>query len=185
MSMKAGGKQFCQLCALDDDVSWTPIGPGIFEYTCSAEKRHKSGQPHRWLSSGDGVVMGALAESEGPAAELGMLDDLPQCVIEGEGWVEYGVVEHRYAKLNPEAFEELRARYGHRILGPTVSPHHTASTYIARVLGMLRDRGVLAFDYAKATGQWSYNGSISYWAKLPPPPLTKRTTYEEFAAADG
>jgi hypothetical protein len=176
-------RQVCQLCALDDFVSAVPLGPEAFQYTCTYSKKHPTGKPHTWEGTAEEPFKNS-PESEGPAADLGMLEALPACIHEGEAWVEYGVVEHRYAKLNPDAFEELRQRYGHRVLGPTISPHHTASAYIARVLGMLRDRGVLAFYYAKATGEWSYNGSISYWAKPPPgPPHSQRLTYEAYRAS--
>jgi hypothetical protein len=49
---------------------------------------------------------------------------------------------------------------------------------------MLRDREILAFDYGKATGEWSYNGTISYWAKPPPgPPKSQRLTYAAYKAS--
>lgn len=173
-------RQVCQKCALDDAVSWVPLGPGIFEYTCTNSRRHRDGMPHVWQGSAYETLT-ASPEAEGPAAELGMLDDLPQCVSPGEGWVEYGIVEDRYAKLNPQAFEALRQQYGHRVLGPVVNPRHTASVYIARVLAMLRDREILAMNYGKATGEWSYNGTISYWAKPPPgPPKSQKLTYAEY-----
>ena len=114
-----------------------------------------------------------------------MFEDLATCVHEGEAWVEYGVVEDRYAKLNPEAFESLRERYGHRLLGPEKNPRYTASVYIATVLSILRDRGVLALQTGRATGEWDYNGTISYWARPPPGPLAPKVLAYADYVGDG
>jgi len=172
-------RQVCPLCVLDDYVTRIPLGDGAFEYTCSYSRRHRSGQSFTWI----GTALERLSDApdvEGPAQELGMLDHLPACLNDGEPWVEYGIVEDRYAKLNPEAFEELRRRYGHRLLGPRITSH-TMSAYIARVLKMLSDRNVVALDWGKATGGWSYNEVVSYWAKPPPgPPKSQRLSYEVY-----
>jgi hypothetical protein len=178
-------RQVCPLCALDDEVTAVPLGPGVFEYNCGNKRGHPSRAAYRWTGSDPGVGENFSDEVTGPAAELGMLDDLRACLKAEEGWVEYGIVEDRYAKLNPEAFDQLRERYGHRILGPQRTGRHTASVYIARVLAMLRDRDMIAFSYGPATGPWSYNGSISYWARLPAPVANKRITYAEYAEQMG
>ena len=105
------------MCVFDDFVTRVPLRDGTFECTCSYSRRHKSGQPFTWI----GTAQERLADApdvEGPAQELGMLDDLPACLNDGEPWVEYGVVEDRYAELNPEAFEELRQR---RLLGKAMA----------------------------------------------------------------
>jgi len=177
--------QVCPVCVSDDDVTAVPLGPGIFEFTCNYSKGHPTRLPYRWNGTDPAIGETYSDDAVGPAAELGMLDDLPACLQVGEGWVEYGIVEDRYAKMNPAAFDELRDRYGHRILGPQRSGRHTASVYIARVLAMLRDRGLVAFSYGPATGPWSYNGSISYWGRLPAPPAGRRMTYAEYAKAIG
>ena len=45
------------------------------------------------------------AEPEGKAAELGLYEDLLRCVVPGEPFVEYGIVERRYEELRPEIFD--------------------------------------------------------------------------------
>jgi hypothetical protein len=41
------------------------------------------------------------------AGDLGLYDDLLLCLVPGDPWVEYGVVEHRYKLLRPEIYEAL------------------------------------------------------------------------------
>ncbi|MFL5796562.1 MAG: hypothetical protein ACJ77A_01350 [Actinomycetota bacterium] len=119
------------------------------------------------------------------AEDLGLPTDLLACLEPGAPFVEYGVVEYRYAtRVNPPVYKQLVADYGHTALGPK---QYTASAFIASTLGrMLRER-LVAYRFSTATGFWSYNGGISYWS-LPRPagasdvPLL---TFETFAAQEG
>src|SRR5262249_53154673 len=119
---------------------------------------------------------------EGVTAEWGLYDDLPKCLVHGEPYVEYGVVEYRYSQLNPTRYAFLVNRYGHTEKAPS---HYTASSLIASALGRLWQRGDLDGMWGDATGRWSYNSTVSYWRI----PTTKSTdeqiTWEDFAKANG
>ena len=105
------------------------------------------------------------------------------CVHAGEPWVEHGVVEHRYKMMRPEIyFGELLPRYGHVAQGPR---RYSLSALIAKALGQLSREGILAWQYARATGFWAYNGSISYWAMPPAPPTERRLSWSDFATEQG
>jgi hypothetical protein len=61
----------------------------------------------------------------------------------------------------------------------------SVSAFIAGALGKLAREGILAFHGDRATGFWSYNGGIGYWALPPPPPTNQLFTWAEFAAMNG
>lgn len=168
----------CPLCGHDDDVSSLPVGAeGEWAYTCAASSGHI--EPYGWKHKLERHVDGR----EGITAELGLYDDLASCVKPGEAWVEHGVVEHRYRLLRPDVYlGELLPRYGHVAQGPK---RYTVSALIAKALGQLSREGILAWQYARATGFWYYNGSISYWAVPPAPQLEYRLTWAEFAESEG
>ena len=81
-------------------------------------------------------------------------------------WFEYGVVEHAYATSCPDDFAELVERYGHTAVQPA---RYTVSSFLARTLSDLGRTGSLLYRGGPATGRWSYNAGISWWA-LPPAP---------------
>jgi hypothetical protein len=58
-------------------------------------------------------LLGSLRHGgrSGVADELGVYDDLLSRVLPVE-WVEYGIVEHRYAARAPELNADLARRYG-------------------------------------------------------------------------
>src|SRR4051812_16150460 len=175
------GFEVCPFCADADDVSYVPLDGGLREFTCTRSARHPSQRPYTWIGGlHEAPATDADGES-GPAFELGMLDDLVACLHEGEPWVEYGVVEHRYREMSPDAFAELVARWGHREDG--VQRQYTASAYIGSVLAMLRrrDRIVSLPGGHAGTGYWSYNSPSSFWA-LPPGPASRQVlTFAEWA----
>lgn len=134
--------------------------------------------PFNWSVRREGEHSGR----DGITAELGVYDDLLLCVHSGEPWVEHGVVEYRYKQMRPKIYrDELVRRFGHRAQGPR---HFSASALIAKALGQLRNEGLLAWQYAKATGFWAYNGTISYWATVPAPAEDNRLTWDAFAVAN-
>ena len=103
----------------------------------------------------------------GIAEELGLGVELPAVLKQFAGtWVEYGVVERAYALAKPKDWAFLMDRYSHSAVVPK---RYTVSAFLAATLGNLERTGVVAFHSGPATGCWSYNGSISYWA-LPPAP---------------
>lgn len=171
--------QICPICAIDDFVTTTPLGPGFFEFVCSRAERHPSGQPWVWQGVSGGSPL--ALEGQGPVPITDVREALLECVYAGDPWIEYGIVEQRYAETAAQDFEILREEYGHRILGPKKSPNFTVSAYLGRALGDLRETGHLAHMTGKATGVWSYNGSISYWAKPPPgPSKAQRISFSDY-----
>jgi hypothetical protein len=137
-------------------------------------------EPFHWQTTAakesiDEALMGGKSE------ELGLYDDLPQCLSGGDPWVEYGVVEYRYSQLRPRVYAQLLAEYGHTRLGPT---SYTTSSFIAGALGRLAKAGILAAQFGPATGYWSYNEIISYWALPPPPEQDRRNSWVEWATAN-
>lgn len=169
--------QVCPLCGIDDFVESIILAPGYYEFTCTRPNKHSD--PRVWR--GTGGHGSEPAGGTGPVPIEDVREALLSCVHAGEPWVEYGIVEARYALTAPEDFETLREEYGHRILGPKKSPNFTTSAYLGRALGDLRETGLLAHMTGKATGDWAYNSGISYWAKPPPgPPKTSALTYEVF-----
>lgn len=167
----------CPLCGHDDDVSVVVIGPGLWRYTCSAPRHSPT---HSWQTTASGH--GAEPELGGKAEALGLYDDLIVCLGVGEPWIEYGVVEHRYSQRRPATYAQLVRDYGHTRL---VSKPYTASVFIAAALTRLADRGLVCLQFREATGYWSYNEVISYWALPPPPPLHRALSYASFAADQG
>lgn len=169
-------RQVCPLCARDDLISVDTIGPGLWQYTCT-NGRHPDGSS-RWQSS----VTDRLDEpaAEGKAADLGLYEDLPRCLVPGEAFVEYGIVEHRYRDLRPDVYEQLVRDYSHTRIER--NKPYTASVFIASALGWLKDHGEVLHRIGPATGYWSYNGAISHWA-LPPGPgdSSEMFTWEDFA----
>ena len=173
-------RQVCPMCA-NDDVQMISLGPGLSQFTCNRAKKHLNGESYVW----QGTSEGPLSESQGagPIPISDVREALLSCLKPGEPWLEYGIVEERYRTTATQDFEILREEYGHRILGPPSTSQFTASAYLARALGDLREFGQVAHLTGKATGPWAYNSTISYWAVPPPGPLqTDRLTYADAVA---
>lgn len=171
-------RQVCPICGTDDDVRSVDLPSGETVYTCSRDRKH-SPDPYSWTYDDAGTVRGY--PQEGLAPDLNLFEGISKCFHDGDGWLEYGIIEERFRELNPESFETLRRIYGHTILdGPR---KYSMSTYIARhVLSKLETLGELAWFQGKPTGVWrTHNTDISYWARTPSPPRDQVKTYAEYA----
>lgn len=103
--------QVCPLCGDADDVELLPLDGGVVKYTCTRARRHLEEAPYVWLGWRD--TADVLGQSEdGPAHDLGMLDDLVACVRPDEPWIECGIVERRHRDLSPQAFGILVEHWG-------------------------------------------------------------------------
>jgi len=144
--------------------------------------RQEARGSYSWIgTTPDGPVDVGLSYNK--AEDLGVPNDLLACLEHGEPFVEYGVVEYRYATTgNPSVYKQLVDDYGHTALGPK---QYTASAFIAATLGRMEKEGTLAYKYDKATGFWSYNGGISYWALRPASSDAPPLTFETFARGAG
>ena len=90
-------------------------------------------------------------------------------------WVEYGVVEQRYAQRNPQDCAMLVERYGHTAI-PGKS--YTTSAFLAHTLGDLSKYGSVPYHWGPATGRWHYNSQISWWAVPPEPQWSAEKSWE-------
>jgi hypothetical protein len=136
--------------------------PGSFEYVCS-RSGHVRGGSYAWIEvpepPGSGlsdVAHQYRLDVELPAALAGL----------GGSWYEYGVLEAAYAGRCPEDFAALVAEYGHTA---QKAKQYTVSAFLARTLGELARQGVVAYHAGPATGRWSYNSEVSWWASPPGP----------------
>lgn len=161
MKVDYPSSQICAICVHDDDVTHAKLAPGIYEYTCTG-RYHDA--PRVWEVDATGATFPAW---EGVMGELGLYEDLPRCLVAGEPFVEYGVVEHRYSTQFPKGFAAVLARHPHR--RDQKGLDYSASMFIASALSRLQREGDLLKKFGKATGSWSYNGEISYWALAPQP----------------
>lgn len=170
--------QVCPLCGYDDYVIAMPVGqPGEWDFTCTGTTGHTA--PYTWHVTAQHDFVGR----EGITAELGVYDDLLSCLHPGDPWVEHGVVEHRYKQLRPDVyFGELIPTYGHVAQGPK---RYTVSVFLARALSQLLHEGAVGWQYAAATGFWSYNTRISFWSLFPTSATENRLTWESYAKDRG
>jgi len=67
-------------------------------------------------------------------------------------------------------------RYGHSAVKRA---HYTASAFLAKTLGDLSRSGDVLFHEGPATGRWSYNGKISWWALAPKPHCSPGTSWAD------
>jgi hypothetical protein len=104
------------------------------------------------------------------------------CLEKGEPFAEYGIVEHRYRMMRPDTFAQLLATYGHRAI--EIGRLYTTSSFLASALRILANRGELELRWGPATGFWSYDGTVSYWA-LAPASLQEMLSWASYAATEG
>jgi hypothetical protein len=126
----------------------------------------------------------AIADSNGRSGlleEFGVYQALVETLRPDDPFVEYAVVEHRFADANPRLYADLVGRYGHTALGPR---RFTVSSLLAGALSLLVRDGGVARDSGPATGRWSYNGQVSYWA-LPPASEAPSTSWVNYAMDRG
>ena len=170
----------CPRCFTSDEVTQRKSIDGLWTFTCDDVGRHSTGAPYVWDATNepDGVE-GDVRTSLSP-----FLSPLRACVQPGEPYVEYGIVEWRFRALAPRIFRELVAEHGHTRLNPVPSKK-SSSAYLAQALGLLAADGELVRVYGRATGTWSYNGTVTYWAVPPGPPTTSRLTWKAFADESG
>lgn len=171
------GRQVCPLCALDDDdlISWEVDAPGLWRFRCTNHN-----PPYEWVTAGTGAIDDS--GRDGITEELGVYEDMLALFTEPGPYLEWGIVEHRYALRRPDAYRELVDRYSHTAFGPT---QYSASAFLGRAAGDLARRGELALKFVRATGYWSYNGTIAACALPPGPAGDEVTTWAEFATSLG
>ncbi|MBL7487426.1 hypothetical protein I6A60_24780 [Frankia sp. AgB1.9] len=153
----------------------TASGDGSWAYKCPLTKGHPFLGSYEWLvappPAGTPDGLGGLAN------ELGLDIELPAVVAAYQGrWVEYGVVEHDYARRRQDDFARLVQIYGHTHIE---DKRYTASVFLAHALSQLARQGSVVLRHSRATGRWSYNPTISWWTVAPPPDWSSRLSWAE------
>lgn len=177
--------QVCPLHGDADDVTARVLDGGVRQYTCSRSTGHPQGGPYVWesIATGDELDAGG---ADGVMDEYGLFSSLPK-VVDHHRWVEYGVLEYRFATAEPDTFRELVDRYGHTSLG---KKGYTASALLGACFGLLATRGDLLYRADKGTGCWAYNQPSSYYVKSrgaasEPVAASELLRYADFARALG
>lgn len=102
----------CPKCFSADDVQPPRRFPDhLLQYRCTNETAHGS---HEWLTNRE-AVQPVDEVREGVTDEL--LEPLSQCVLTGDPFVEYGIVEHRLRTRFPDLFAAHVAEQGHSMFG--------------------------------------------------------------------
>jgi hypothetical protein len=166
------------------DAMWIACSAG-----CGGDMKLQAGNPPRYVCQECASVQpGAFTvEADGSAedgiiADLGLYEDLLQCIRPREPWLEYGVIEYRYRLAFPHNFKELVRERGHRRFPVG---NKTASKLIGQALGILADRDVLVKHVGGAgTGFWHYNDPSHWYARHPRPDLSNLITWTGFLAGE-
>ncbi|HEX6355094.1 hypothetical protein, partial [Actinophytocola sp.] len=114
----------------------------LLQYRCTNETAHDS---YEWLTNRE-AVQPAREVRESVTDEL--LEPLSQCVLAGDPFVEYGIVEHRLRIRFPCPFAAHVAEQGHSMFG---------------------FRAYTASSVRSASHSAAWNGRVSCWARTAPP----------------
>ena len=162
---------------------------GLWDYQCLNPEHGDS--PHRWTVTPPKDAPSAVPQ-DGELARLGVYDDLLLCFHPSDPWLEYGVVEDRYRRLQPATYAALISKFSHSRRnsirgGPDVNPDQSpkTSSRLASALSHLAGASLIAKSFGPATGYWDYNGFISRWAPLPAPDEDTVLTWSKYAVENG
>jgi hypothetical protein len=188
----------CPQCHRADDVLPPSLNPdGNLEFVCT--DKHQGAGPVVFLRMTPSVreVNDSRSSSGGAGVKLvepritdDLLDPMRACIEPADGWVEYGVLEHRLRERAPEIFARHVAEAGHIMFGPKTS---TASgVRFAMALRRLAAAGHLESQIRRSTGDaWKHDNIISFWRAVPEGPdaastLTPNTlTWADYCARLG
>lgn len=156
-------REYCPFHA-DEDIEGTFVSGDVgYAFACDRSGHPEQGS-YTWTVAPEAPESLSMS---GLAAELNLWVNLTYVVSAYPGrWVEYGVIERAYAAAHPADWSLLVERFGHTAIA---SKGYTVSTYLAKALGSLASQGAVAYHDGKATGRWSYNPQISWWAAFPEP----------------
>lgn len=152
-------------------------------YTCNAHDP----EPHVWRKPAP-TKPAANVFPDGRLEELGVYEILDQCIDSDDPWMEWGVIEDRFRRRDPELYALLIEEYSHsardyRRGGPDKNPTNTRklSNRLAQAVRVLARDGHLEGRFGPATGYWSYNTRVSHWAPNPAPDDDDLLTWEKYA----
>lgn len=167
-------------CHYADDVSLERIPNGLVRYTCVG--RHGDGQDFIWEMTQKQASEGRAGGSAGAGVTADLFDPMLACVIPGEPFVEYGIVEYRLSQQYPELYRAHIAERGHVMLAPSrvTAPNSRFGPTLVRLAAV----GLLTRIFERATGAWSYNGRTTYWAR-PGTAANRVVTWEQYCLEHG
>jgi hypothetical protein len=183
MPRRGPGRLVCPQCAFDE-VDWEfDAEEGHWIYRC--RDCIDLGGPLTWVvpDEGRGGGGGSLRDGNGIMARLGLYDGLIEAIGPDTPYFEFGIVEHRFAQVEREAYLELVDRYGH--VQRDGQATNTASWMLGRALWALLRQGEVLRVPCAATGCWSYNRQMSAWALPPGPDEPTVLSWAEFAEEEG
>jgi hypothetical protein len=170
----------CPSCGSDAAVTSVAAPEGGLLYSCFYS--HNGAGHVSWQVSGKKAVglttQGITAELVDPFEYI--LRELPSALIE------YGVLEYRLRLDYPDIFASHVAAAGHYLtaLGPGNSS--ASSVRFSMALQRLERAGVVTVQMRQATGAWSYNSKVGYYALTePPPPLGAIVTWASYCTELG
>jgi hypothetical protein len=158
-------------------VQLESTGPDVWLFRCVRGPQHAD-RDHVWSPT---PLVVDLDRRTGLGEELGVYDDLLRCVEPGER-VEYGVVEHRFAAVSPDAYRDLLVRYGHTSLAPT---KYSTSSFLSHALAQLGREGLLVVTSVDATGDGRYLRAVPAFARPETPPDIETTSWAGYASHHG
>jgi hypothetical protein len=169
-------RQVCHFHADEDVVGTRLDDEGTYSFTCERRSGHVVPGPYTWMHAPEPPDLTGIS---GLADELRLDVELPTVIAVHRGqWLEYGVVEALYADANPHNFALLVERYSHTAIKAT---KYSASAFLASTLGHLSRSGHVLYHGGPATGRWSYNSGISWWAVAPQPDWEDRLSWTDLS----
>jgi hypothetical protein len=167
----------CPRCGRDAAVTSITAPGGGQLYTCWFSHEGEGHISWQTASTSETTISsdGVTAELVDPFEQI--LRSLPHVLVE------YGVLEYRLRLDYPEFFASHVAARGHYLTG---SGQATASSVrFAAALLRLDRAGVVTYEMRRATGAWSYNDKVSYWALMPRPPVGAVLTWAAYCEQIG
>ena len=180
----------CPDCFMADDVT-SDVDYMTHEWVFTCHGNKHGDIPFIWRKTPPADQSGKQYR-DGYFAELGVYDVLLKCIKPDDPWVEYGIVEDRFRRLDPDLYAKLVGEFSHSARhwkrgGPDLNPVRiqTVSMRLSRALGVLRSEGLISFMNASATGYWDYLDNVSHWAPVPAPLADQMLTWATYAKALG
>lgn len=180
----------CLDCHMAEDVT-SEVDYMTHEWVFTCRGNEHGNVPFVWRKTPPSEKP-AKQQRDGYFTELGVYDILLRCIKAEDLWLEYGIVEDRFRRLDPLLYAKLVDEFSHsrrhwKRGGPDLSPvrTQTVSMRLSRALGALRAEGLISFMNAPATGYWGYLDKVSHWAPVPAPPADQVLTWAAYATAHG
>jgi hypothetical protein len=168
----------CPSCGSDAATTYTRAPDSGFLYTC------------RYTHDGDGQCTWTANPAKGANAPTGwstegvttnLVDPLLKIMRAlPDVWLEHGVIEYQLRLDYPDLFAQHVADRGHVLTGAVQAT--ASSVRFATGLLRLERLGTVEHKLGPATGAWSYNAEVGYWALTPIPASEASLTWAQRCA---